>query len=99
MALPLLPAVSEVFVVVAKKAYVPLLNDNDQLLIGNWGALRLALQALLAEDASDFERATTLWAQAKQLLVTEQENLVGAGAQGQIDVSDDFNMQAFPVGL
>lgn len=99
MAVPLLPPVSEVFVVVAKKAYVAAVNDNDLLLIGNWGALRLALQALLAEDASDFERATTLWAQAKQLLIAEQENLVGPGAQGTIQCDDSFFMEAFPVGL
>lgn len=95
----LLPPVSEVFVTICKRAYVPVANDNDQLIIGNWGALRLALQALLAEDASDFERATTLWAQAKQLLIAEEENLVGAGAQGSVDVEDTFFMQGFPVGL
>lgn len=95
----LLPEVSEVFVTVCKRAYVPLVNENDELIIGNWGALRLALQALLAEDASDFERAGQLWVEAKRLLVTEEENLVGAGAQGTIQMDDSFEMERFPLGL
>lgn len=99
MAVTLLPDVSTVFVVIAKKAFVPLVNDDDELLIGNWGALRLGLQALLAEDANDFERSDQLWAQAKRFLVQEEENLVGAGAEGVISVSDDFEMQCFPYGL
>lgn len=95
----LLPPVSNAFVVIVKKAYVPAVNEDDQLLIGNWGALRLALQALLAEDASDFERAGQLWVEAKRLLVTEEENLVGAGAQGVISVDDSFYMEGFPIGI
>lgn len=93
------PDVSEIFVVVAKKAYKPLVNENDELLIGNWGALRLALDALLKEDASDTERANQLWAQAKQLLISEENNLVGAGAQGVVQMQDDFEIEAFPVGI
>lgn len=95
----LLPDVSEIFVTVCKKSYTPLLNENDELLIGNWGALRLALDALLKEDASDYERANQLWAQAKQLLISEENNLVGAGAQGTVQVQDDFAMEEFPVGI
>lgn len=95
----LLPAVSEIFVVVAKRAFVPLVNDNDQLLISNVGALKAGLQALLAEDASDEDRAEFYWAKAKRLLVTEEENLVGAGAEGAIQMDDSFEMERFPVGL
>lgn len=95
----LLSPVSTVFVVIAKRSYQPLVNDNDQLLIANWGALRLGLDALAKEDASDFVRADQLWAAAKKLLVTEEENLVGSGAQGTIQIEDDFNMQGFPIGL
>lgn len=99
MALTLLPPASEVFVTICKKAFVPVVNDNDQLIIGNWGALQLALQAMLAEDASDFDRAGILWAEAKRLLVTEEENLVGAGSQGNVQMDDSFEMERFPVGL
>lgn len=95
----LLPPVSDVFVTVCKKSFTPLVNEKDELIIGNWGALRLGLQALLAEDASDFERAGQLWAAAKQLLVSEEENLVGAGAQGSIQSDDPYSMECFPVGL
>lgn len=99
MAAVLLPPVSEVFVTVCKKAYVPLVNDNDPMLIENWGALRLALQALLAEDSSDFERAGQLWGEAKRLLVVEEDNLVGAGSQGSVQMDDAFCMSEFPYGL
>lgn len=95
----LLPATSDIFVTICKKAYVPLVNESDQLIIGNWGALKAALQALLAEDANDEDRAEFYWAKAKRLLVTEEDNLVGAGAQGSIQCSDDFCMEGFPVGL
>lgn len=99
MATTLLPPVSTAFVVIAKKAYVPLANENDEIAISNWGALRLALQALLAEDSMDLERAGQLWAESKRLLVVEEDNLVGASAQGSVAMSDDFEMSAFPVGL
>lgn len=95
----LLPDVSTLFVTVCKKAYKPLRAENDELLISNWGALRLALDALNKEDASDFTRADQLWAQAKKLLIAEEENEVGAGAQGPVPVEDSFAMECFPVGL
>lgn len=98
MAVALLPAVSEIFVVIAKKAYKPLVNENDALVIGNWAALRLGLDALLKEDASDYVRAGVLWAQAKAALISEEENLVGAGAQGAIQMDDSFEMECFPIG-
>lgn len=99
MAAILLPPVSVAFVVIAKKAFVPLVNEDDELLIGNFGALQLGLQARRAEAASDFDRAGVLWAEAKRLLVVEEENLVGASAQGSVAMSDDFEMSAFPVGI
>lgn len=95
----LLAPVSEVFVTVCKKSFKPLVNENDELLICNWGALRTALDALLKEDASDYERAGQLWAEAKRLLTTEQDNMVGGGAQGSVQMEDSFEMEGFPVGL
>jgi hypothetical protein len=96
---PLLPPVSQVFVTICKKAYQPLLNDNDQLLISNWGALRIGLDALNKEDSSDWVRADELWAKAKALLITEEENIVGASAQGSIQMDDAFDMECVPYGL
>lgn len=95
----LLPPVSEVFVVVAKKAFQRVWNETDELLISNWGALRLALDALNKEDASDFVRSGQLWSQAKGFLVSEEENAVGAGAQGPLAMQDDFSMEQIPYGL
>lgn len=99
MAVPLLPPVSTAFIVIAKKAYVQLVNENDELPISNFGALQMGLQARRAEFALDLERAGVLWAEAKRLLSTEEDNLVGASAQGSVAMSDDFFMEAFPVGI
>jgi hypothetical protein len=95
----LLQPVSTAFVAICKKSYVAAVNDNDELLISNWGALRLGLQAMLSEDANDFVRAGQLWGEAKRLLIAEEENRVGAGAQGSIQMADDFEMECFPIGL
>lgn len=96
---PLLPPVSNVFVTICKKSYVPLINENDELLVSNWGALEAGLRALNKEDSDDEVRAEQLWAKAKRLLITEQDNIVGASAQGSIQMDDSYEMQHFPVGL
>lgn len=99
MAVSLLPPASEFFVVIAKKAYVPLYNDSDQSPISCLHAIRYGLDALLKADASDYEREDQLWSLAFKALTTEEDNLVGAGAQGSVQMDDSFGMECFPVGL
>jgi hypothetical protein len=99
MAGTLLPPTSPHFITICKKAYQPLVNENDELLIVNWGALRLGMDALLKEDASDYERAAQLWFMAQQKLTSELENQVSASAQGSVQMDDSFDMESFPVGI
>jgi hypothetical protein len=99
MADPVLPPVSDVFVTVCKVAFKPLVNDNDLCPITNIAALQYGLQALLREDSSDYERANELWAMAQDRLVKEQSNLIGAGAEGNVQMDDSFDMEHFPVGV
>lgn len=87
------------FNTVCKLAFVPLAREEDESPIWNIGALRIGLEALAKEDASDHARARELWAEAKLLLVAEIENEVGASAQGSVQMDDSFEMECFPVGL
>lgn len=88
-----LPPLSTAFVVIAKKAYKPLYDENDELPISNLGALRLGFEALIKEDGSDFERASALWKEARELLIAEEENETSASALGKVQVEDDFAME------
>jgi hypothetical protein len=81
------------FLTICKRAYVPVASDFDEVIPGNIGALRFGLSALLAEDSRDIERARQDWATAESLLTNEVADDEGAGAQGAVQVVDDFNMQ------
>lgn len=89
------PPANTAFLTTCKRAYRPLVDPNDEALIVNIGALRLGLDALLKEDASDFTRAGQLWRDAKALLVTEEANEIGAGAEGVVQMDDTFGMSDF----
>ena len=43
--------------IIARRAYVPLRSDDDEVIPSNLGALKLGLMALQYEDKSDPERA------------------------------------------
>lgn len=94
-----LPPVSTVFDTLCKKAFKPAYDENDELIVGNIGALKDGLMALLKEDASDKGRANELWASAIQSVTSEAENSIGASAQGVIQMDDGFLMEAVPFGL
>jgi hypothetical protein len=82
------------FICVAKKEWIPIVADNDELPISNLGALRMGLEALQMEDARDRVRAKELWDDAKMLLATENDDDTGAGAEGIVNLSDDWDMQS-----
>lgn len=86
------------FLTICKRGYVPVSNDNDEVIPGNLGALRFGLDALLKEDAQDFTRAKTLWQDAKELLTNEVDDDTGAGAQGSVQVVDTFGLNEYSVG-
>ena len=80
------------FVAVCKLAYVPISGDNDEVIPSNVGALRLGFDALQKEDVQDFARAEQLWQKGQLLLANEVTDDTGAGAQGVVQVEDDFQM-------
>jgi hypothetical protein len=80
------------FICIAKKEFVPISNDLDELPISNLGALRMGLEALQKEDASDTIRANELWTEALALLAKESQDDEGAGAQGYVQVDDIFDL-------
>lgn len=81
---------SNQFLAICKVEYTPLANDNDECIPSNLGALKDGFQALLAEDSLDRTRAKDLWASAREKLIEEQIDDVGSGAQGSVQVRDDF---------
>jgi hypothetical protein len=48
---------SAIFVCIAKRSYVPLKDDNDEVRPSNLGALKLGLKSLQYEDTDNAERA------------------------------------------
>lgn len=93
------PTVSNAFIVLCKKSFKPAYDENDELIVGNIGALKDGLMALLKEDASDKSRANELWASAIQSVQSEAENSIGASAQGFVQMDDSYIMEAVPFGL
>lgn len=79
------------YLAVVKLAYVPLTDSDQEAVPGNIGAARFGLEALQKEDAAD-PRAATLWKQAEDELATESNNDTGAGASGNINIPDDYDM-------
>lgn len=75
---------------VCKREWQPIANGNDPVIPGNIGAIRYGLQALLQEDAVDFERAEDLWQKGFKLLANEVEDDTGAGTGTPVQVVDSF---------
>jgi hypothetical protein len=80
------------FLCILKLGYVPIDNDNAEVVPSNIGALRHGFDALSKEDAQDLNRARALWAEAKTCLIEESEDDLGAGATGRIQVEDDHGL-------
>lgn len=54
-----------------KRRYVPVVSENDEVIPGNMGALKLGLISLKYEDTNDLERATEYFTRALSLLNAE----------------------------
>lgn len=80
------------FLCICKRSFVILANDNDEVIPGNLGALRFAIEALLKEDAQDFTRAEQMWEKAYDLLAREADDDTGASAEGSVSVANDFQL-------
>lgn len=90
---------SYTYVVIAKIDYVALTAGSDTVTPNNIEALAAGLQALNAQDADDRGRSRELWKEAEALLATQAENLIGAGAEGAIEIADDLCLAAIGIGL
>lgn len=82
---------SRVFRCLCKRRFVPLVNDSDLVYPGNLGALKMAVLAVSAENASLTEKAQEYWALCYQLL-----NLEKGAARGNAEIR--FNFKPFGQG-
>lgn len=80
------------YVALAHAEAINLVDDDEEVIPGNIGALKKGFQALLKEDAQDDGSADLKWAAGVALLVKESETEHGAAAEGTVSVEDDFQM-------
>lgn len=64
--------------VLCKRAFKPLIDDDDICYIANIGALKHGLLGRIAEDAADLERANYHWQLCTKLLDEEAASAMGA---------------------
>lgn len=58
---------------IVRMEFIPALVDSDWLAIGNLGALRAGVKALVREDANQYQEAAIEWGNARSILVNELE--------------------------
>lgn len=73
-----------------KRRFVPLINDSDLIYPGNLGALKMALLAVTAENASLTEKSREYWAMCFQLYDLEK---------GSVRGNAEIRLRVNPVGL
>lgn len=66
--------------VLCKRAFRPLVNDEDITYIGNLNAIKNGVLATVAEDSNDVERAQMFWNTAFQLMEEEASSTRGAAS-------------------
>lgn len=71
---------NKVVTVMAKLRHIDVIADNDFLLLGNQGALKLMVMAILKEERNLLEEAVAYEAQAVKLLQEELSSYEGDGA-------------------
>ena len=70
---------------IVRRAYVPLINDNDLLVPSNRNAYRYGVQAYIYDNNNDLERAATYWTMAYTCLNDETMSFED-GVQSQVDI-------------
>lgn len=63
--------------VLVKRAFEPLVHDDDLIYISNLAAIKHGLLGLVAEDNADLERAQYHWAEAQKNMEMEMESARG----------------------
>jgi hypothetical protein len=76
--------------VMVKLRYIPVVNDNDWLMIGDVDAIKLAVKAIQKEDANLIGEASAYFQQAVGELEHELREYKGDGAVGQPRFAPDF---------
>lgn len=61
-----------------KRKFLPVVSENDEIIPGNMGALKLGLISLKYEDTNDLERATEYFQKALSLLNSELKERRGS---------------------
>jgi hypothetical protein len=64
--------------VLCKRAFMPLVDDNDILYVGNINAIKHGLLGRIAEDNADLERSDYHWNKCLALLEEEASSSRGA---------------------
>lgn len=66
---------SPIVVIIARRSYVPLVNDDDEVIPGNIGALKLGLMSVQFEDKNDRANSIAYMNDARMLLDVEREEV------------------------
>lgn len=73
-----------------KLQHVPVVVDNDPLVIGNIAALKLMVMAIMREEANRNEESAILEAKAKAEIDGELSSYLGDGMKSELKVQADF---------
>lgn len=76
--------------VIAKRAYVPAVSDNDQIIPGHLGALKLGMMALRYEDTNDLDRAEQFMDKAITLLDNQLSEFQGDNLMPELSVLGEY---------
>lgn len=80
--------------VIAKRRFIPAINDNDWLVIGNTSALKMACTAIRKEENNLIQESIVYWGMARQILDDELNQFLGDGAQPVVQLLDEFSNAA-----
>lgn len=72
--------------VIAKRRYLPITSDSDTVLISNFNALKLMLQALHREDSNLMKEADIFEEKAVRILKDELAEYLGDTSTGNVEV-------------
>lgn len=82
---------SQIVDVIAKRRFIPAVDDEDWLIIGNTDAVAMACRAVRLEKNLLFSDALVPWALARQILDDELAQFQGDGSQDVIQMVDEFS--------
>lgn len=77
-------------IVMGKKRFIPVAEDDDVLMIPHLDAVRLACQAILAEEGNLIQEGVAFWALANQALNEQSRHWQGSGAEQPMKMPSRF---------